>query len=65
MVIRILFARGLIGVVNPLGRIIVIRGEGGRIRMRRDLARVGLGRFGLIRSVRLVEMLLYVLKDVV
>lgn len=64
-VVRILFARGLIGVVSPSARIIVVRGEGGRIGVRRDLAQSGLRGFGLIRPVRLVEMLLYVVKEVV
>ena len=61
----ILFARGLVGVVGPLARILVIRGEGRRIGMRLDLAQRGLRGLGLIRSVRLVKMLLYVLKDIV
>ena len=62
---RVLFARGLIGVVGRLARILVIWSEGRRIGMRRDLNQRGLRGFDLIRPVRLVKMLLDVLEDVV
>jgi hypothetical protein len=64
-ILRILLARGLIGVVSTLAGISVILGEGRGIGMRQDLAQGGLRRFRLMWSVQLVKMLLYVLKDVV
>ena len=62
---RIRLARSLIREFGALARVGVIRGEGGGIGMRRDLAQGGLRGLGLIRTVQLVELLLYVLKDVV
>lgn len=64
-IVGILFARSLIGEVGALACIGVIWGEGGGIGLRRDLAQGGFRGFNLIRPVHLVELLLYVLKDVV